>query len=128
MYNFYMPNPEGKKVVTVTVKVSSDNREQFEKICKEQDRSMSYVVRELALRGLSLYKSDGILKFSEDDELIATSESKNNKDNRSLKSSALDSLEANPKFQKTKGLGKATERMYKNAGDPIAIEDLNKKK
>jgi len=59
-----MPIFEGKRLEFVGVKFNESEKSQFEKIGEEQDRAMSYVVRELALRGLVLYLQDHRLKTS----------------------------------------------------------------
>jgi hypothetical protein len=59
---------EGKKVNMVGVKLSQSMEDIFQEICKELDRPMSYVVRELALRGLAQYVKDGQLKLTPDEE------------------------------------------------------------
>jgi hypothetical protein len=48
----YMPIFEGKRLEFVGVKFNEAEKTQFEKIGEDEDRAMSYVVRELALRGL----------------------------------------------------------------------------
>lgn len=58
----YMPIFEGKRLEFVGVKFNEAEKSQFEKIGEDQDRAMSYVVRELALRGLVLYLQDRNLK------------------------------------------------------------------
>ena len=60
-----MPLSDGKKVETVTVKVNAEQQNALAEICKKEDRPMSYVMRELAMRGLALYRQDGQLKLSE---------------------------------------------------------------
>lgn len=59
---------EGKKVNMVGVKLSQSMEDIFQEICKDLDRPMSYVVRELALRGLAQYIKDGQLKMTDADE------------------------------------------------------------
>lgn len=71
-----MPIQEGKRVVTVTVKVNAQQREEFQAICDAEDRSMSYVVRELALRGLAQYKNDGVLRINDNEEKVIDSKKK----------------------------------------------------
>jgi hypothetical protein len=65
-----MPIFEGKKVLNVGVKVNEEMRQELEAIAAAEDRPMSYVVRELAVRGLALYKQDGRLKATEAEENI----------------------------------------------------------
>ena len=65
-----MPIYEGKKVETLTVKVDAELRDDFNEIAQKLDRSMSYVVRELAMRGLAQYTKDKRLRLSEEEEMI----------------------------------------------------------
>ena len=68
MYKAYMSVYEGKKTETLTVKVNAEQNEIFNIIAKKMDRSRSYVVRELALRGLANYQVDGELKTTLEEE------------------------------------------------------------
>ena len=79
MYKFFMPVYEGKKTETITAKVNIEQLEAFDDIAKQTDRPRSYIVRELALRGLAQFKRDGQLKLTADEEkIIAASETKKN--------------------------------------------------
>ncbi len=68
----FMPILQGKKEVVIGSKVSQAEFDALSEICGKEDRSMSYVLRELAMRGLSLYKQDGLLKLTEDEEKAIT--------------------------------------------------------
>lgn len=63
-----MPIFEGKKVYNVGVKVNKQQQDELQRICDDLDRPMSYVVRELAMRGLALYKQDGLIKMTQAEE------------------------------------------------------------
>lgn len=60
---------EGKRVEFIGVKFNNLERFEIEKIANTQDRSLSYIVRELALRGLIQYFRDGLIK-SPDSEIL----------------------------------------------------------
>jgi len=60
---------EGKRVEFIGVKFNNLERDEIEKIANTQDRSLSYIVRELALRGLIQYFRDGLIK-SPDSEIL----------------------------------------------------------
>lgn len=62
----------GNRVETVSVKFSEREKLELEKIAKLHDRGVGYIVRELAFRGLSLYKQDGVLKLTENEEKAIT--------------------------------------------------------
>jgi hypothetical protein len=68
LVNFCMPVLQGKKEVVVGSKVSQSEFDVFQGICESEDRSMSYVLRELAIRGLAYYLVDGRLKTTDDEE------------------------------------------------------------
>src|SRR5436190_19923355 len=51
-----------KKEVPVTMKVTDSVKLALDGICADNDRPLSYVARELMLRGLALYRQDGRLK------------------------------------------------------------------
>ncbi len=57
-----------KKEIPVTMKITESTKLILEKICTRQDRPMSYVTRELMLRGLSLFEIDGKLRDEITDE------------------------------------------------------------
>ena len=65
-----MPIFQGKKIIVVGSKISEAENAAFQEICQTEDRSMSYVLRELALRGLAQYKQDGQLKLTESEEKV----------------------------------------------------------
>lgn len=44
------------------MKVADSTRRELESICEAQDRTLSYVARELMIRGLAAFRSDGLLK------------------------------------------------------------------
>jgi len=46
-----MPISEGKKVENITAKVNAEQKALFEEVSRKEDRTVSYIVRELALRG-----------------------------------------------------------------------------
>ncbi len=67
---------QGKKVIVVGSKISQSELDAFQAICDREDRSMSYVLRELAVRGLAYYYADGQLKTTPaEDDLISKSRS-----------------------------------------------------
>lgn len=113
-----MPILQGKKEIVVGAKISQAEADAFQSICDTEDRSMSYVLRQLALRGLAQYKRDGILKLTDEDEnqIIANtartfSTSKKSVQHKKVtkeqsSSSAADALEANPEFEKKKSRAK----------------------
>ena len=59
---FNLVVPSEKKDVVVGMKVSESTKRILDRIADEEDRTISYITRELMLRGLSLYQSDGKLK------------------------------------------------------------------
>lgn len=63
----YMPIFEGKRLEFIGVKFNQAEKQAFERIASEEDRGVSYVVRELALRGLAHYLSDKSLKPTENE-------------------------------------------------------------
>lgn len=71
LVNIVMPIFEGKKEVVVGSKVSQSENDELLRICQKEDRSMSYVLRELAMRGLVLYLQDNHLKTTEEEILTA---------------------------------------------------------
>lgn len=79
LVNIVMPIFQGKKEVVVGSKVSQAENEAFLAICEKEDRSMSYVIRELALRGLAQYMRDGQLKLTAEDEKAISSPEKSNR-------------------------------------------------
>jgi hypothetical protein len=64
-YNFRMSSKEEKKSKQILVNVGESVDRLIDTIAKKEDRPAGYVVRELMLRGLTLYMADGILKDSE---------------------------------------------------------------
>jgi hypothetical protein len=52
----------GKRLETVPVKFSELEKDFLQKIGEKDDRPLGYVVRELTLRGLTAYLSDGKLR------------------------------------------------------------------
>ncbi len=71
-----MPELQGKRVEPVSAKINAKRKELLQVVCGKEDRSMSYVITELAMRGLALYKQDGLLKITEDEEKIITNSNK----------------------------------------------------
>lgn len=63
----YMPIFTGKRLEFVGVKLSQSEKSAFEKIASDHDRAMSYVVRELALRGLVQYLKDNKIKTTNEE-------------------------------------------------------------
>lgn len=53
---------KGKKIIPVTAKLDEPTFNEIEQICAIHDRHRSYVVRELMIRGLGLYRRDGRLR------------------------------------------------------------------
>lgn len=51
-----------KKDVVVGMKIGESVKRMLDRIADEQDRTISYVARELMIRGLALYHLDGNLK------------------------------------------------------------------
>lgn len=70
-----MPIFQGKKEIVVGSKISQSESEAFQQICEIEDRSMSYILRELALRGMAQYSKDGLIKLTSDEEKIILSAS-----------------------------------------------------
>ncbi len=58
----FVPLNYEKKVIPVTMKISETSKSDLDEICMLEDRHLSYVARELMLRGLALYRLDGRLK------------------------------------------------------------------
>jgi hypothetical protein len=65
-----MPALPGKKHIVIGAKISQAEQDAFETIARNQDRSMSYVLRELAVRGMAQYFRDGHIKATADDETV----------------------------------------------------------
>ncbi len=63
-----MAMSRGNRIETVSVKFSDREKLQLEEIANLHDRGVGYIVRELAFRGLALYKQDGLLKLTESEE------------------------------------------------------------
>jgi hypothetical protein len=61
-YNVGMPNQFEKKDVPLPMKVTESIKLELERIAIALDRPVSYVARELMLRGLGLYEIDGLLR------------------------------------------------------------------
>lgn len=55
----------GKRIETLPVKFSANEKKAIEKIGKEKDRPKGYVIRELMLRGLVQYWLDGELRVNQ---------------------------------------------------------------
>ena len=53
-----------KQIIPISVKVNAPVEELILRLAAREDRGKSYVVRELMLRGLTLYKEDGRLKLN----------------------------------------------------------------
>lgn len=53
---------EGKRTLTVPVKLNEAEKAEIERISKLEDRPLGYVVRELMWRGWKLYEKDGYLR------------------------------------------------------------------
>lgn len=64
-YNLGVATSFEKKDVPVTMKIASSVRDTIEQIGLNEDRPIGYVARELMLRGLALYKRDGLLRDPE---------------------------------------------------------------
>src|SRR5690349_2403590 len=69
--NLPMPIFEGKRLEFVGVKFNQDEKGVLEEIAKKLDRPLSYVVRELALRGFVQYLQDGNLKNTDEEIAFA---------------------------------------------------------
>jgi hypothetical protein len=67
--------PYGKRVITTPIKLSAEERRTYLEIAEsdETDRTLSYVMRELALRGLVEYRKDGKLRASPEEISAALS-------------------------------------------------------
>jgi predicted transcriptional regulator len=61
-YNVVMPEFTGKKEIVIGTKIPETLKSRLDEIAEYEDRQISYVVRELMLRGLSLYDIDGKLR------------------------------------------------------------------
>ena len=59
----------GKKEIVVGCKISQKEKEILDDICAKEDRTRSYVLRELAMRGLATYSIDGRLKANTVEEM-----------------------------------------------------------
>lgn len=55
---------EGKRLEFIGVKYNENEKALFEEIGKKLDRPLSYVVRELSLRGLAAYLEDNNLRMT----------------------------------------------------------------
>ena len=66
-FNFFVIE---KKDVVVGMKVGESVKRMLDRIADDTDRTISYVARELMIRGLALYQADGQLK----DDLNRTTE------------------------------------------------------
>jgi hypothetical protein len=67
----FMPIFEGKRLEFVGVKFNQAEKEYLEKIAADEDRALSYIVRELALRGLVQYLKDKNIKTTGDETQFA---------------------------------------------------------
>jgi len=67
----YMPIFEGKRLEFVGVKLNDSEKKAFGLIASDEDRAMSYVVRELALRGFVQYLKDRRVKATDEEIEIA---------------------------------------------------------
>jgi superfamily II DNA helicase RecQ len=76
MYKFFMRVYEGKKIKTITAKIDEDQLEIIDEVARRHDRSRSYVIRELLVRGLVQYKIDGNLKITGEEENLLLLEKK----------------------------------------------------
>ena len=65
-YNIGVAENYEKKEITIGMKVSASLRRKIEEIAGDEDRPVGYVARELMVRGLALFLSDGKLR---DDKL-----------------------------------------------------------
>lgn len=54
-----------KKEIVVGLKVGASTKRSLDRIVAEHDRTISYVARELLLRGLAAYEADGILRAAD---------------------------------------------------------------
>jgi hypothetical protein len=59
----------GKKEVTVGTRVDEETKRILDRIVEKEDRTLGYVTRELMLRGLALYKQDGLLREANPDAI-----------------------------------------------------------
>ena len=57
-----MPKTKPKRIVTMGMKVSDEEKAKIKEISEEHDRPLGYVARELMLRGLAAYERDGKLR------------------------------------------------------------------
>lgn len=57
-----VPSKNEKYQHVVGTKVTESTKRQLEEIAAADDRTVSYVIRELMLRGLALYQVDGLVK------------------------------------------------------------------
>src|SRR5688572_21006253 len=65
LVNCTMPARHGRKEIVIGSKVSQAEYDALQRICAEHDRSMSYVLRELAMRGLANFFNDGRIRTDE---------------------------------------------------------------
>lgn len=70
LVNCPVPSIQGKKEIVVGAKVSQAVFDALQGICDREDRSMSYVLRELALRGMAAYLTDHALRLTEAETAI----------------------------------------------------------
>jgi hypothetical protein len=61
-YNQAVPYKAEKKSVQIAVKLPESVFQLIEQVCSKEDRPVGYVARELMLRGLTLYRNDGLLR------------------------------------------------------------------
>ncbi len=81
-----MPNFGGKKEKVVGSKVSFATYDILEAIAQTTDRTVSYLVRELMMRGLAQFYRDGEIRLtSEDEAILSHGTSGNNQKPSSLK-------------------------------------------
>ena len=69
-------NLQGKKEVVVGAKISQGEFDALQIICLAEDRKMSYVLRELAMRGLAQYLQDRRIRITPEEEAIIRSGAK----------------------------------------------------
>jgi hypothetical protein len=62
---------DGKRLELIGVKFTEREKQEMEKIAAIEDRSLSYVVRELALRGYTLYLQDDEYRLSQEESETA---------------------------------------------------------
>lgn len=76
-YNLQVPKQFQKKTEQVAIKMTPELHEALEKIRVAEDRPLGYIARELMIRGLALYKKDGLLR-----DLMVKSERSDNQKTR----------------------------------------------